>query len=366
MIKKLLIIIIILSGILFTSNMQVSANVLSDEDINNIYTVTLFDGTFLFERSNVIVGDIYVDNQFDEYIVVSVNENEKTAKAKFNQRLSPPKVSFNLVNPSPIDTLNKKIAMYSTHNDESYVTGDGYDSVYGKGGIHDVANKLKNEFKLKGIDTTYDETLHIPHDTYAYSRSSSTAKKLIEQNPNAIFDIHRDGASRKTYVSTYNGQEVCKIRMVIGKSNANYKVNQEFALYLMSVAKEIHPWLFLDIYFGQGHYNQALSSKAILFEMGSHLVEKSLVLKSVEPLAEVINIALFGTVVEENGDAVIGGNSDQNPTIDEYFQIKDENLKNTNYNTILWGVMTTVGIIIIVGGVFLILNKTKILIKDKN
>ena len=366
MIKKVLILAIILSIILFSSNMQVSAYSLSDEDVNNIYTVTLFDGTFLFERADVVIGDIYINNQFDEYVVVSVNENEKTAKAKFNQRLSPPKVSFNYVNPSPIDTSNKKIVMYSTHNDESYITGDGYDSVYGKGGIHDVANRLKNEFKLKGVDAIYDETLHIPHDNYAYSRSSSTAKKLIEQNPNAIFDIHRDGASRKTYVSTYNGQEVCKVRMVIGKSNSNYKTNQEFALYLMSVAKEIHPWLFLDIYFGQGHYNQALSSKAILFEMGSHLVEKSLVLKTIEPLAEVVNIALFGTTVEENGDAIIGGNVAHNPTIDEYFQIKDEINKNKNNSTILWGVLSMVGVIILVGGVFLILNKSKLLIKGKN
>ncbi len=366
MTKKVLILVIILSIFLFGTNINVSADVLRDEDVNNIYTVFLYDGTFLFERSNVVVGDVYINSQYDEYVVVSVNEQEKTAKAKFNQRLSPPKVNFNYVNPSPIDTSNKKIAMYSTHNDESYITGDGYDSVYGKGGIHDVANKLRNEFNLKGVDATYDETLHIPHDNYAYSRSSSTAKKLIQQSPNAIFDIHRDGASRKTYVSTYNGQEVCKIRMVIGKGNSNYKVNQEFALYLMSVAKEIHPWLFLDIYFGQGHYNQSLSSKAILFEMGSHLVEKSLVLKSVGPLAEVINIALFGTTIEENGDAIIGGNSNQNPTIDEYFQIKDEKLKNSNNSSIWWGILSVVGVVVVVGGVFVILNKNKIILKDKN
>ena len=364
MIKKTLIMAIILGCIMFSSNVQVSANSIT-EDVNNIYTVTLFDGTFLFERPNVIVGDVYINNQFDEYIVVSVNDKEKTAKAKFNQRLQPPNVNFNYVNPVPIDTKNKKIAIYSTHNDESYVNGDGYDSVYGKGGIHDIANKLKREFISCGIEATYDETLHIPHDTSAYSRSSVTAKKLIDQNPNAIFDIHRDGASRKTYVSTYNNEEICKVRMVIGKSNANYKVNQEFALYLMSVAKEIYPWLFLDIYFGQGHYNQSLSSKAILFEMGSHLVEKELVLKSVKPLVEVINIALFGTTIEENGDAIIGGNPNQNPTIDEYFEIKDEQIKNKYNNGIMWAILSFLGVVIIVGGVYLVLNKTKLLNKGK-
>ena len=32
----------------------------------------------------------------------------------------------------------KKVGVYHTHNDECYFTPDGVDSVYGKGGIHDV------------------------------------------------------------------------------------------------------------------------------------------------------------------------------------------------------------------------------------
>ena len=168
-------------------------------------------------------------------------------------------------------------------------------------------------------------------------------------NPNAIFDIHRDGASRSTYVSKYNGKDVCKIRMVIGKSNKNYKINQEFTLYLMSVSKEICPWLFLDIYFGNGHYNQSLSNKAILFEMGSHLVEKELVLNSVAPLANVINTALFGTTINEEGDAVIGGNITLNPTIDEYFDNENlAKLEENNFNNvwiIVVLVFTTIAVI---------------------
>lgn len=151
---------------------------------------------------------------------------------------------------------------------------------------------------------------------------------MKDLEPNAIFDIHRDGASRSTYVKSYNGNEVCKIRMVVGKGNSSYSNNQEFALYLMSVAQEIYPWLFLDIYFGSGHYNQGLSSKAMLFEMGSHLVEKSLVLKSVEPLAEVISIALFGTMVSDDGTAIIGGNTNVNPTVDEYLESINDNEEN--------------------------------------
>ena len=324
MVKKLIILLLMIT-VSIIPNIVVYANSdYIDGDTNDIYTITREDGTFLFEKAGVEIGDLYINSDFEEYEVISIDYNFMTGVARFNAKLTPPKVDINF-SPTPINTVDKKICMYSTHNDESYITGDGVDSVYGKGGIHDVANKLKNELNKKGITTIYNETLHIPHDTSAYNRSKITANTLMDNyNPNAIFDIHRDGASRSTYVSKYNGKDVCKIRMVIGKSNKNYKVNQEFALYLMSVSKEICPWLFLDIYFGNGHYNQSISNKAILFEMGSHLVEKDLVLKSVEPLANVINTALFGTTINEEGDAIIGGNIALNPTIDEYFD--NENL----------------------------------------
>lgn len=358
MFKKSLILLLVTMFILFSPQNVVLANSLTDGDTTDIYQVYSTDGEKLFERTDVEVGDIYINADFIEYVIVSVNEDLKIATAKFNRIITPPKIDFNYVNPTPIDTSSKMITMYSTHNDESYITGDGYDSIYGAGGIHDVAKKLKNAFISKGIDCVYNETLHIPHDVNAYSRSNKTAKNLLETySPNAIFDIHRDGASRSTYVSTYNGQEVCKVRMVIGKGNSNYKVNQEFAIYLLGVAKELYPWLFLDIYFGNGHYNQALSNKAILFEMGSHLVEKSLVLKSVEPLADVISVALFGTTINEEGDAVIGGNTMANPTIDEYF--KDEETKSNN---VMAYVLISISMVLVISGIIL----TIYFIKNKN
>lgn len=336
MFKKCLILLILVSLFIGPSYNVNASNAISDGDINDIYTITLEDGSFLFERAGVEIGDIYLNSNFEEYVVISIDTVFKTGIAKFSRQIEPPKVNFNFA-PTPINTEDKLICMYSTHNDESYITGDGVDSVYGKGGIHDVANSLKREFKTLGVNTIYDETLHIPHDTLAYSRSNITAKSLMENyNPNAIFDIHRDGASRSTYVSKYNGVDVCKIRMVIGKGNSNNSINNEFAVYLMSVAKELYPWLFLDIYIGKGHYNQGLSNKAILFEMGSHLVEKDLVLKSVKPLAEVINIALFGTTINNEGEAIIGGNTNVNPTIDKYFDNENLATIKQNSNSTVW------------------------------
>lgn len=278
----------------------------------------------LFERIDVSVGDIFIDKDFKQYKVYLVDEREHYAKAELigeKKRLGVTKKSLETIGNRNID---KKICLYMTHNDESYIKGDGTDSVYGEGGIHDVANRLAYELKQRGINIVIDETLHIPHNSTAYSRSAVTAKKLLEQNPNAIFDIHRDGVARSAYVTKVNGEERCKVRIVVGGANPNKEKNLEFALYLMTVAESVCPWLFADIYYASGKYNQDLSSKALLFEMGTYTAEKDLVLKSVPELAKVIDTTLFSTSIDDDGNLVIGSDDYAN-TIDNVLAEKKNN-----------------------------------------
>ena len=286
---------------------------------DKVYQIYNEAGDLIAEKQLVEVGDSILTTEFIKYEIVQIDEEKGVAFAEFVERVRKPEVSFNY-NPTQISQDNPTLCLYMTHNDESYIVGDGYDSVYGVGGIHDIAKQLRNSFEDLGITTYIDETLHIPHDSYAYSRSSSTAKRMIKTySPDAIFDIHRDGASRKTYVKSINGKERCQIRIVVGKSSSNFKIAEQFAMYLVSVANELCDWLFLDIYYASGHYNQGLANKALLFEMGSHLVEKDLVEKTVPELAKVVKVALFNTTVDtENGDLTINGNINNNlPEIKE-------------------------------------------------
>lgn len=154
---------------------------------------------------------------------------------------------------------------------------------------------------------------------------------LNENNLNALFDIHRDGIARSYYATTVNEQERSKIRIVVGKANSNMKANESFALYLSAVADELYPWLISDIYYATGHYNQNLFEKSLLFEMGTYLIEKELVLSSVEPLAHLINVTLFNTTVnQDNGDLEIGGNeTSTTPLIDKVIG-KTNNQQNSS------------------------------------
>ena len=290
-----------------------------------IYSVYDEKLNLLFQREEVWVGDNYLSEDFKFYEITYIDEDNMYAIAKFITQKQPPEISRSKL-PKPIKVEDRIICMYMTHNDESYLPTDGVDSIYGNGGIRDVALSFKRELEKHMVDVYLDDTLHIPHNSSAYSRSKVTAEKLQEEySPDAIFDIHRDGTSRKFYVTNVNGVERGRVRMVIGKANPNMALNEEFALYLMSVGKEKYPWLFTDIYYASGHYNQALDSKAILFEMGSHLVEKDLVIDTMTELADVVVTAMYDTTVNnETGELVIDGvESDVNMTINNAMDMKE-------------------------------------------
>ncbi|MBE5735482.1 MAG: hypothetical protein E7361_03460 [Clostridiales bacterium] len=349
-IYRIVIVIAILCMFLPITNV-VYAEGTMNEDYNEIYYV-IYDenGQYLFERTGASVGDYYIDSDYNKYEVVKLDDVRHMGVAKHIGIVQKPNISVS-DKANPIYTpMDKTICMYMTHNDESYRLSDGVDSVYGAGGIHDVAKYFANSLNGYGIKVYVDETLHIPHDTLAYSRSSSTAKSLInEYNPNAIFDIHRDGTSRSQYLSVVDGKEASKVRIVVGKANSNMEINESFAVYLMTVGNEVAPGLFKDIYYASGHYNQGLHPKAILFEMGCHMIEKELVLASCDNLAKVVNTALYNTTVDEDtGDLTINSTPTvDTPTVNDALDQRHEETQNNIDNTntlirlLIWGVAIT-------------------------
>ncbi|MDD3862343.1 MAG: stage II sporulation protein P [Clostridia bacterium] len=302
--------------VLFAQNIESSIKNEKGETV--VYTFLIFDeeNNFLTERTDCEVGDKIIDKDFNIFEVYFIDNEFFLAKAKFIETLKKNKVTKKQFS-SISNLIDKKIGLYMTHNDESYIIGDGTDSFYGKGGIHDVSKKLAYKLENQGINIILDETLHIPHNSTAYARSRPTAVKLLNENVNALFDIHRDGIPRGHYVVSVNDVERCQIRIVVGLSNINKENNLEFARYLLQVGDELCPWLFKDIYMAKNTYNQDLSSKCLLFEMGTYAIEKDMVLDSTNELANVINTTLFNTTIDEAGNLTINGNS-IDLTIDEY------------------------------------------------
>lgn len=307
-------ILLFLSNFAFSQVLQTYADTYGEG--NEIYLVYNENNQVIFESNKVEVGDKILTCNLEEYEITNVDETRHEAYAEFNGYYEMPKINkkskdLNLSNKQ----ISKSVGLYLSHNDESYVPTDNTSSIYGKGGIHDVASSLAEEFKKLNYNVYLDETLHLPHDKNAYTRSSVTATNLKNKNVDALFDIHRDGVSRSVYVKNVDGVERCKVRIVVGLANPNKDANLQFAMYLVSVAKEYCPWLFLDIYQAKGHYNQALTSKGLLFEMGTYLAEKELALDTTKYLAKVVDKTLFSTVVEEEDNTITV--TDTPPTLQE-------------------------------------------------
>ena len=338
MLKKcfLFLMVLITLVISFDFSIVVNVNALNydyQENIDtDVYSVYDEDLKLLFQKDIVYLGDGYMSPDRKYYEVVYVDEEAKLGIAKFVRQVELPSVNISHT-PKPITVERRVVCMYMSHNDESYVPSDGVDSVYGNGGIKDVALAFKKCLEDNLIDVYFDDTLHIPHDTKAYSRSKKTAEALYSTyEPDAIFDIHRDATSRKFYLANVNGKEQSKVRIVLGKSNPNMELNEEFALYVVAVANELYPWLITDIYYGGGHYNQGIDGKALLFEMGTYLIEKELVIDSMDELADVVTTALYNTTVNEgSGNLTINGAEDEeNITVNEYISEKQK----PNYNAL--------------------------------
>lgn len=303
MLKKLLFSFLLIFCCLVCCGNSKTSVCYAEDIVENIISVYNENSELITCAQNVQVGDLFISSDNSLYYVYFVDEELKIAYAGKQTDVTLPEVRKTYKS-SLTSATDKKIGMYHTHNAESYVIGDGTDSIYGKGGVMDIGVKFKSELEKKDISILRSENLHLPHDTSAYSRSAVTAKSLINANSlDAIFDVHRDGVARAQYLTTVNNIPCSKVRIVVGKANAGYQDNLDFALAIKAYADEYYPGLIKDIYMASGHYNQALHSRALLFEMGTYLIEKDYVINSLDELAVCVDKVLYtSSVVGPSGE----------------------------------------------------------------
>ena len=283
-------------------------------------------------------GDEYISRDNQHYRVRQVDVEARTAVAEHLGRAAMPDVSWlNMEDSQPVSSIGqKKIALYCTHSDESYIEGDGTESVEGSGGIYDIANAFGGALEEMGVTVAISDATHLPHDAGAYRRSRQTAVELLKNQPNAIFDIHRDGIpDPDEYRTTVGTEEMSMVRLLVGKSNQNNEANMSFAKQIKAIADKTYPGLIKDIYMGKGTYNQDLAPRSVLLEFGTHTLPKELVLKSIDPISEVVYKTLFGGVVGSAGTSDVSGRS-QAETEESDEQEAPAANDNTGSGWIIW------------------------------
>ncbi|HHW60783.1 MAG TPA: stage II sporulation protein P [Syntrophomonadaceae bacterium] len=257
----------------------------------------------------VSTGDIYITADNARYKVVKLEGFQAFCEYEGKEKLSRPWnrkgiLGFDLFRHAVPAAQNKKqptIAIYHTHSDESYVPSDGKESIRGNGGIYDVGQTLTVQLKKMGFNVVHSDNRHDPHDVNAYHRSRKTAVNLLQKGPDAIIDVHRDAVPADVYKTNLKGEDVTKVKLVLGRQNPNMKSNLEFAKSLKAAMDKQTPGLSNGIYIGKGDYNQDLSPRSVLVEVGAHTNSKEEAQKGVAMFAQTlpevfgVNTAAAGT-----------------------------------------------------------------------
>jgi stage II sporulation protein P len=216
-------------------------------------------------------GDEYITADNLRYRVVSVSGN--SAYARLINREATPRAALPVAT-STVGVAGSgrpfSIAIYHTHSDESYVPTDGTSSIYGQGGIFKVGDALTDEFKKLHMQVEHSLRPHDPHDINAYVRSRRTAVQLLQKNPAAIFDVHRDAVPPDVYATSYKGEPITRVKIVVGRTNPRVGANLAFAREVKTAVDQKTPGVIEGILLARGDYNQDLSPHSLLFEVGAH------------------------------------------------------------------------------------------------
>ena len=282
-----------------------------DHETGKVYTIIDEEGQVVLRTARrITVGDEYINTENNHYRVVSVEDEQAVARLleKVVSQAEPlnqgegwlARVNYLLQNSLPVQVKEneRKVAVYNSHGAESYIQGDGTES-QDPGGIIDVGNTFSQALEQKGTQVIRSEEPHTPHDAGAYMRSRRTAEESLQGNPDALIDVHRDAAPEEEYLTQVDNQERVQIQLIVGRQNQNMANNREFAEGLKKVADENYPGLVKGILMARGNYNQDLSPRSILIEVGSHTNNKDGAEESVSLFADVVNIYLYGTAEGE-------------------------------------------------------------------
>ncbi|MDI3476590.1 MAG: stage sporulation protein [Thermoanaerobacterium sp.] len=296
--NKKAIILLIMFALMFLPFVKVNADDWSGKE-GGYYTVYLDNSNkVLFRISwDLNVNDQYLSHDNKMYKIIKVDKKNDKAYAKYIETVKLPNIDIEKVSQVMAQkTGERKIAMYSTHSDESYIPTDGASSIYGHGGIYKVDASLSNALSNKGIKTFVDQTLYLPHDAMAYRRSRVGALKLLKNDkPDLLLDIHRDAAPYQDYIRKIGGTNATGVRLVLGRTNANLKANQDLAFRIKAIADKEYPNLVKDIFYGSGDYNQDLTPNSLLLEFGTDTHTRQRAEESAKFMADVLTKAVYGT-----------------------------------------------------------------------
>jgi len=166
-----------------------------------------------------------------------------------------------------------------------------------------VGKKFAEELEKRGIGAKSDDTNIVKklkerglkyNSSYKVSREIVQSVMVREKHITYLFDIHRDAQRREKTTVTINGKTYARVFFVVGKAHKNYEENLKFVNEFNAMLEKKYPGLSRGIIKkdrsqGNGIYNQDLSARSVLIEVGG--VDNSMEenYRAVEALADVFS-----------------------------------------------------------------------------
>ena len=203
-------------------------------------------------------------------------------------------------NPKYFENNNKaKIYIYNSHPKEAYFENNKT--------VYDMDYIFKEALNKYNVDVVIEEGdinnfLILNNLDYGYSYIASRSyieEKIINNDYDLIIDLHRDATNHDDTYININGLNCVKVLFVVGALNPNYEANYNLALELSNLINKKYPNMSRGVLLKQGAnvnglYNQDLSPKMILLELGGNNNTEEEVINTINLLSEVIGEYLYG------------------------------------------------------------------------
>ena len=240
--------------------------------------------------------------------IIEDTKNNKSSNSIIEQYKNPHIIlsnNFSLIEKPSIEVNNSNtvplVYIYSTHESESYQ--DKYLELYNiKPTVKIVSYILKDYLDDYGINTIIEEEsitdiLRTNKWSYKYSYEASrlAIKDTISNTKSLklIIDLHRDSSNLSKTLLEVDNTKYARILFVVGGENSNYQENLKVSVSLKDLLEQEVPNITRGVITKKGAgvngiYNQDLSPKSVLIELGGQYNEIEEVNNSLKVLSKVI------------------------------------------------------------------------------
>lgn len=163
----------------------------------------------------------------------------------------------------------KSVYIYSTHQRETYKD---------KTTVVEASYYLKTLLEQKGIEVIVEDrdfTKELNDAKLDYNKSYQISRNAIHealiehQGFDLIIDFHRDSVPRASSFISVNDKNYAKLMIVLGGLSQHFDIIQQKAMTLFDKTNQLQSGIMKNILVREAYYNQDISEKMLLIEVGS-------------------------------------------------------------------------------------------------